>query len=124
MKLVQVINGKIAQYSLPKTGTLKNGSTVSGYHLLDNEILLDEGWLPLEDIKPEYNPDTQYLIHDGYEILTDKVIKKYRIENIPEPMEPEPSEIDVLNERLDMQDMVIEEILFNIIPSMGGIGGE
>ena len=43
MKLVQVINGEIAQYSLPKTGTLKNGSTVSGYHLLDEEVLLDEG---------------------------------------------------------------------------------
>ena len=40
MKLVQVINGEIAQYSLPKTGTLKNGSTVSGYHLLDEEVLL------------------------------------------------------------------------------------
>ena len=49
MKLIQVINGKIKHNtSLPKTGTLKNGSTVSGYHLLDEEILLDEGWLPLE----------------------------------------------------------------------------
>ena len=55
MKLVQVINGEIAQYSLPKTGVLKDGSTVSGYHLLDEEILLDEGWLPLEDNPPEYD---------------------------------------------------------------------
>ena len=54
MKLVQVINGEITQRSLPKTGTLKNGSTVSGYHLLDEEVLLDEGWLPLEDIVPEW----------------------------------------------------------------------
>ena len=80
MKQVQVINGKIAQYSLPKTGTLKNGSTVSGYHLLDENILKDEGWLPLEDIKPEYDEETQYLVNDGYEILEDKVIKKYRKE--------------------------------------------
>ena len=75
--MIQVIEGKIKQYSLPKTGTLKNGSTVSGYHLLDEEILLDEGWLPLEDIKPEYNPEMQYTQLTGYNILSDKVVKKY-----------------------------------------------
>lgn len=124
MKMVQVVNGEITQYNLPKVGILKDGRTVSGYHLLDEETLREEGWLPLEDIKPECNPDTQYIVDDGYEILSDKVIKKYKIENMPEPIPPEPSEMDILNERLDMQDMVIEEILFDIIPSMGGIGGE
>lgn len=95
MKLVQVINGEIAQYSLPKTGTLKNGSAVSGYHLLDEEILLDEGWLPLEDIPPEYDEEIQYLANNGYEILEDKVIKKYRIEEIPEREESRDLEIEV-----------------------------
>ena len=95
MKLVQVINGEIAQYSLPKTGTLKNGSSVSGYHLLDEEILLEEGWLPLEDIPPEYDEETQYLISDGYEILEDKVIKKYRIEEIPKREEHRDLEAEV-----------------------------
>ena len=103
MKLVQVINGEIAQYSLPKTGTLKNGSTVSGYHLLDEEILLDEGWLPLEDSPPEYDMETQYLVTDGYEILEDKVIKKYRIEEIPkrEPRDLE-AEIEELRRTIDI----------------------
>ena len=86
--MIQVINGEIAQYSLPKTSTLKNGSTVSGYHLLDEEVLLDEGWLPLEDNPPEHDMETQYLANDGYEILEDKVIKQYRIEEIPEREEP------------------------------------
>ena len=95
MKLIQVINGEIAQYSLPKTGTLKNGSTVSGYHLLDNEILLNEGWLPLEDNPPEYDEETQYIVNDGYEILEDKVIKKYRIEEIPEKEEPRDLEQEI-----------------------------
>ena len=95
MKLVQVINGKIAQYSLPKTGTLKNGSTVSGYHLLDEEVLLDEGWLPLEDIPPEHDEETQHLVQDGYEILEDKVIKKYRIEELPEREEPIDLEVEL-----------------------------
>ncbi len=109
MKLVQVINGKIAQYSLPKTGTLKNGSTVSGYHLLDDDILRDEGWLPLEDIQPEYDVETQYLVTDGYEILEDKVIKKYRIEDIAEPQPDELQELSNyildVDMRLTMQEL-------------------
>jgi hypothetical protein len=104
MKLVQVINGEIAQYSLPKTGTLKDGRTVSGYHLLDYETLLDEGWLPLEDVEPEYDIETQYLIQDGYEILEDKVIKKYRIEETPEREEPKnlEAEIEELRQIIDI----------------------
>ncbi len=93
--MIQVINNEIKQYNLPKTGILKDGSTVSGYHLLDEEILLDEGWLPLEDNPPEYDMETQYLVQDGYEILEDKVIKKYRIEEIPEKEEPRDLEAEV-----------------------------
>ena len=93
--MVQVKDEAIVQYSLPKTGILKDGSTVSGYHLLDEEVLLDEGWLPLEDIKPEYDTETQYLTHDGYEILEDKVIKKYRIVDIPEKEEPRDLEAEI-----------------------------
>jgi len=79
MNYVLVRFGEIVMTELPKTGMLKDGSTVSGYHLLDEEILLDEGWLPLEDIKPEYDIETEYLSNDGYEILGDKIIKKYNI---------------------------------------------
>lgn len=93
--MIQVINNKITKYTLPKTGTLSTGKTVSGYHLLSQEILEAEGWLPLEDIKPEYDEKTQYLIQDGYEILEDKVIKKYRIEEIPEREEPRDLEVEI-----------------------------
>ena len=91
--MMQVINGEIKQYQLPKVGTLKDGRTVSGYHLLDEDILRDEGWLPLEDNPPEYDEETQYIVDDGYEILEDKVIKKYKIENIPEPQPDELQEL-------------------------------
>lgn len=94
--MIQIVNGEIKKYNLPKVGKLKDGSTVSGYDLLDEDILQEEGWLPLEDTQPEYNNETQYLLHDGYEILEDKVIKKYKIENIPEPLEPTPSELEEL----------------------------
>ena len=93
MRMIKVISGNIEQYQLPKVGTLKDGRTVSGYHLLGEDILREEGWLPLEDIKPEYDEETQYLVNDGYEILEDKVVKKYKVENIPEP---QPNEIDYM----------------------------
>ena len=109
--MIQVINGEIKQYQLPQTGTLKDGSTVSGYHLLDDDILRDEGWLPLEDVKPEYDEETQYLVNDGYEILEDKVIKKYRIEEIPELQEPEPSEIDLLKNEIEELKTTIDTML-------------
>ena len=109
--MIQVINWEIKQYSLPKTGTLKDGSTVSGYHLLDEEVLLDEGWLPLEDILPEYDEETEYLANDGYEILEDKVIKKYKVEDIPEPTPPEPSEIDILKTEITELNQTIDIML-------------
>ena len=93
--MIQVIDGIIKQTKLPKTGTLSTGKTVSGYHLLSQEILEAEDWLPLEDIKPEYDEKTQYLIQDGYEILEDKVIKKYRIEEILEREEPRDLEVEI-----------------------------
>lgn len=93
--MIQVINNEITQTRLPKTGTLSDGRTVSGYHLLDADILKAEGWLPLEDIQPDYDEETQYLVNDGYEILEDKVIKKYRIEDIPEEVEPRDLEAEV-----------------------------
>lgn len=114
--MIQIINNEIKQYQLPKVGTLKDGRTVSGYHLLDEETLKAEGWLPLEDNPPEYDVETQYLISDGYEILEDKVIKKYRIENIAE--EVELSEIDILNKKVELlaseneaKDDLLQEII-------------
>lgn len=102
--MIQVINDEIKQYRLPKAGTLKDGRTVSGYNLLGEDILRAEGWLPLEDNPPEYDIETQYLVQDGYEILEDKVIKKYRIEDIPEREEPRDleSEIEELRQALDI----------------------
>lgn len=102
--MIQVIDGKIKQYKLPPTRTLSDGRTVSGYHLLDEEVLLDEGWLPLEDVEPDYDMETQYLVNDGYEILEDKVIKKYRIGEIPEREEPRDleAEIEELRQTIDI----------------------
>lgn len=89
--MIQVVNGRITAYKLPKTGTLSSGETVSGYHLLPEAILKEENWMPLEDSPPEYNSNTHYLKTDGYEVLKTKVKKKYKVVKIPEP-EPTPEE--------------------------------
>lgn len=102
--MIQITDGQITAYSLPKVGTLKTGETVSGYHLLDEDTLIDEGWLPLEDNPPRYDEETEYLVNDGYEILEDKVIKKYRVEDIVEEVEPRDleAEIEELRQALDI----------------------
>ena len=58
----------------------------------------------MEDIQPEYDEETQYLANDGYEILEDKVIRKYRIEDIPEEEEPGDleAEIEELRQIIDI----------------------
>ena len=87
--MIQVKENKITKYSLPKTGMLSTGETVSSYHLLDEGILKQEGWLPLEDIRPEYDNETHYLQPSGYDIQEDKVVRLYEIVEIP-PRETDP----------------------------------
>lgn len=85
MEMVKVEDGKVVEIGLPNTGTLRNGQTVSGYHLLDKSILIDEGWYDVIDEPPIYNPDTHYLKFKDYELLDDNVaLKIYEITEIPE----------------------------------------
>ena len=83
-----VENGEIKRQGfLPKTWKLKDGATVSGFHLLEPEIHKQEGWLPIEEVKPPFNQGTQFLTNPAYEISGDKVVKTYSISEIP-PKEP------------------------------------
>ncbi|MGJ0847410.1 hypothetical protein ACR77J_12035 [Tissierella praeacuta] len=109
MQLVQVKNNQIVKYRLPKVGQLKDGRTVSGYDTLmlsNPDLAKEEGWIPLEDIKPIYNEETQYLLNDGYEILSDKVIKKYKIENIQEP--------EIIDEPIDDEKIAMAEAIIDL----------
>jgi len=124
--MIQVIDGEIKQYILPKSGYLKDGTSVSGYHLLSQAILKDEGWLPLEENPPEFDVETEYLIADGYEILTTKVIKKYRIELMPDEI---PNPIDLvlvavrkLLKEVEMPNKDLLEII-DIFPSWDSLIG-
>lgn len=73
----KVVNGQF-QIGLPPTGILQDGRTVSNYHLLPPDILTQEGWLPCEEVKPDYDLETQYLVIDTAEVLGDKVVVTYK----------------------------------------------
>ena len=80
--MVRVINGKVVEEYLPPAGILRDGRTVSNYDLLPMEELAAEGWLPLETVIPEFDKETQYVVHDRYEILHTKVIEYFKVEQI------------------------------------------
>lgn len=105
-KMVQVEDNQIIKYELPRNGKLSDGRYIFGYYRLPMDVLLSEGWLPLEDVIPEYN-ENQFIIDDGYEILENKVIKKYKIED---NIMPEPEIIDeyVDDEKVAMAEAIID----------------
>lgn len=107
MKMVKVVDGEIVSYRLPTNGKLRDGSTVINYHLLDDDTLKEEGWLPLEDDIPEYDPMYQHLTNYEYVILEDKVIKKYTVEDI-QSTEPEIIDEYVDDEKIAMAEAIID----------------
>ena len=74
----KVVNGQVTRAHLPTSGILQDGRTVSNYHLLPDETLLAEGWLPCEEVKPEYDEVTQCLVIDTAVVQGDKVIVTYK----------------------------------------------
>lgn len=103
MNYAKVENGQVVRVGLPTTGILQDGSTVSGYNLLPESVLLDEGWLPLVDNKPEYDEETEYLEFVDYEVIPDvKVVANYIIKQ-KEPVIPVPT----LEERLESAEAAI-----------------
>jgi hypothetical protein len=83
--MVKVENGIVTQTSLPTSGALSDGRSVSNYNLLPESVLLAEGWLPLELNEPEYNPTTQLLQFVDYTIEIDRAIANYEAVILPEP---------------------------------------
>jgi len=112
MNYAKVENGQVIQIGLPSTGTLKDGSTVAGYNLLDESVLLAEGWLPLIENKPECNPETEYLEFVDYTVGENEVVANYTVKQI-EPVIPVPT----LEERLESAEAAIlamMEVLDNV----------
>ena len=82
---------------LPKIATMIDGTWVSNYHLLPVDVLAAEGWLPLEEVYPEYNPETHYIELDTVVETDGKIVVSYK--TIPLP----PDEIDLLLDELEAE---------------------
>lgn len=115
MDYIKIIKGEIVEIGLSKTGILKDGSTVSGYDLLDEQTLKEEGWLPLEESKPEYNEQTQYLEFIDYDILEDKVIANYVVRDI---------EVEIIDEYVDDERVAIAEAIIDLEHRLSVLEGE
>ena len=76
MRYALIENGQVTKTRLPRTGTLKDGSTVSNYNLLPHDVLIAEGWLPLVDEPPETDEGFRAVLA-GYEIYEDRVEAVY-----------------------------------------------
>ena len=112
MNYAKVENGQVIQIGLPSTGTLKDGSTVSGYNLLPESVLIAEGWLPLVDNRPEYNSEIEYLEHAGYTVSETEVTVNYAVKQ-KDPVIPIPT----MEERLESAEVAIlalMEVLDNV----------
>lgn len=84
-----------------------------------------------ETTETDEDGNTQYVAEEVYFQIEQSVSKKDIEGNFDymwqdaERDKVEPTKLDIIQQKLDQQDAVIEEILFDIIPNMlGGIGGE
>ena len=108
MKYALIENGEVTKTRLPRTGTLKDGSTVSNYNLLPHDVLIAEGWLPLVDEPPAVDKGFQAVL-TGYEIYEDRVEAVYEIEEIiPMPV----SDVDLIEKaKLKAQQLAVKPLI-------------
>lgn len=84
-------------YDLPQSAQLADGTWVSNYHLLPEETLRQEGWLPVVDEQPTYNPETHYLQFIDAVEQNGSIVMNYEVIEFP------PDEIDLLLEELEAE---------------------
>lgn len=75
----RVSGGEVVRFGLPQTGTLADGRTVSCYDRLDDRTLAAEGWLPIVEDKPSYDPERSTLTGPEYVAETSRVVARYLV---------------------------------------------
>lgn len=99
MKMVQVKNNEITLRSVPENYTHEDESVTLGYNLLPTEELSKDGWVEVVEVKPTYNPDTQYLTLESEVVGVNKVTATYKVVDIVIPPIV-PSDVDELQSAL------------------------
>lgn len=89
MTHAHVTNGEVDRTgSLPTSGfvTVDSGRVgVSGFDQLPADVLAAEGWLPLVDEPPDYDPAREHRVHTGHTITAGQVTADYDVLPGPEP---------------------------------------
>lgn len=114
---VKIENGNVIQAGLPESGALQDGRMVSGYNLLPDDVLKAEGWLPLEQIIPVYDAETQHIMHDSYTVETDKVVETFTVceTTVPINIEALAEQMVIAQRQLELSQEAIDFLI------MGGI---
>lgn len=79
MELARIKDGNLEK-PLPKSGQLLDGRFVSGYNLLSENILYEEGWRPYVEIKPDLEGEFDYHILDNFMEINGIIQIIYRID--------------------------------------------
>lgn len=78
----RIIDNK-CEIGLPASGTLSDGTWVTGYNLLPNSKLALEGWRSYVEDKPTYDDTTQRLVHGTAYELDGTIHMPYTVETLP-----------------------------------------
>ena len=106
--------------SLPKTFKWPDGSWTSGFNKLDDDILAEAGWYPVEGVdEPTFDPETHMLSNEHVILVDGVATRTWDVVDIPPPVEKPPPEppkpsaderLAVIEEKIARLDAVEEEI--------------
>lgn len=104
MRYVQVTHGEVTQVAAERAALPEEGwkhpdpdllLSVSGSLVnLSDEELAELGWLPVDEepTKPVFDENKEFLVEDGYEVLSDGTPQlRWRTEPLPTPAPPSPA---------------------------------
>lgn len=88
------------ELGLPSSAQLQDGRWVSGYNQLPDDVLAFEGWKPVQEGRPDYDPITQTLVQDTVEDAADAILITYRVDALPvDPVQAELLELRAQKEK-------------------------
>lgn len=91
--------------------------TVDAFGYVTNFARLGELTDSIEVVGVDFDADN----YDCYKLVDGKLIfddAKYQDKINPVPIDPQPSDMDILKEQVATQQAIIDELLFDILPSL------
>lgn len=94
--MIKIKNNEVVEVGLPRDfyEDIGNHRLALKYTM---EELREMGWRGLRHNRPQYDPETEYLEFDYYDIQETKVIAHYQVREIPEEEFIEEEEQEYLN---------------------------